>query len=326
MNSRPAIRFPGIWRYRSFLPVPKTEKIISLNEGNTSLVPSRKKNNLFYKCEFENPTGSFKDRGSTVEISHAAANGFKKVVCASTGNMGASLAAYAARAKIEATIAVPHHVPENKLKQIKTYGAKLMKVNGDYTAALKKTWEMAEKDKRFMLTGDYPLRMEGQKTIGFEIADSLNGKAPDQIVVPIGNGTLLAALHAAFAQMIEKKQLKKMPRFMGVQAANCNPLAEAWERNTTHFVPKKNPHTIAGAIECGNPVYGLEVLQAVRASNGKIVSVSDDRLRAAKLSLARTEGLYAEYSGAAVQAVLEDHSRTWKGTTIGILGGHGLKE
>ncbi len=318
-------RSRGIWDYSSFLPVPKGKNsIISLHEGHTSLVESVYRKNLFYKLEYENPTGSFKDRGSTVEISHAKANGYKKVVCASTGNMGASISAYAARAGIEATICVPHHVPENKLKQIQAYGARLVHVNGDYNEALKKTWEIASKQKGYMLTGDYPLRMEGQKTIGFELVEQLNGKVPDQIIVPIGNGTLITALHAAFFQMWKKKMIKKFPKLIGVQAQNCAPLLDAWKNKTVHFRAMKNPHTIAGAIECGNPIYGQEALAAVHETNGKIVVVSEKRMREAKLELARREGLYTEYSGAAAYAAGEDYP--WKGVTVILLCGHGLKE
>lgn len=316
---------PGIWKYSPFLPVPRgTNSIVSMNEGNTSLVESVHRQNVFFKLEYENPTGSFKDRGSTVEISHAKANGFKKVVCASTGNMGASVSAYAARAGIEATICVPRHVPENKMKQILAYGAKLIHVNGDYNEALKKTWEIASRQKGFMLTGDYPLRMEGQKTIAFEIVEQLHGKVPDQIIVPVGNGTLLTALHAAFVQMKQKKMVKKIPALIGVQAEKCSPLVEAFEKKTIHFTVKKNPHTIAGAIECGNPIYGQDTLGCVHETKGKMLAVSEKRMKEAKLELARTEGLYAEYSGAAAYAALCDHA--WKGITVVLLCGHGLKE
>ncbi|MEK6902108.1 MAG: threonine synthase [archaeon] len=318
------LRHIGIWKYHHFLPVPENGEIVSLDEGKTTLLESTRHAGLHYKLEFENPTGSFKDRGSTVEISHAVSDGYQKVVCASTGNMGASIAAYSARAGIEATIVVPGNVPPIKLKQIQSYGAKLIKMKGTYTDALKKTWEMAAKDKEYMLTGDYPLRMEGQKTIGLEIVEQLGMKSPDHVIVPIGNGTLIVALHAAFTQMIQSKTIKKMPRLIGVQAKNCNPLGIAWKNKTTHFTPVKKPHTIAGAIECGNPVYGMEVLTAVRMSKGEILSVSEEQMKKAKLSLAQKEGLYTEYSGAAVQAVVED--RRWKGTTIALLCGHGLKE
>ncbi|MEK6970181.1 MAG: pyridoxal-phosphate dependent enzyme, partial [archaeon] len=175
----------GIWNWKKWLPSCAEKNIVSMGEGNTSLIQSLNEKNVYYKLEFENPTGSFKDRGSTVEISFAKQDGYQKVICASTGNMGASVSAYAARAGIAATICVPHHVPENKLKQIQAYGAKLIQVKGDYQAALKRTWEIAAKDKKFMLTGDYPLRMEGQKTIAFEVVEQLRhqtGKIPDQII------------------------------------------------------------------------------------------------------------------------------------------------
>jgi threonine synthase len=166
--------------------------------------------------------------------------------------------------------------------------------------------------------------MEGQKTIAFEIVDQLKGSVPDQILIPIGNGTLITALHAAFVEMKQAKKVKKFPKLIGIQAANCAPLYDAWKNHSLRFSPIKNPQTIAGAIECGDPVYGLEAMMAVKQTNGKILSVSENEMKKAKLSLARKEGLYAEYSGAAVQAVLEKHA--WKGITIALLCGHGLKE
>ena len=191
-------------------------------------------------------------------------------------------------------------------------------------SSLKKTWEIASKQKGYMLTGDYPLRMEGQKTIAFEIVEQLNGKVPDQILIPVGNGTLLTALHAAFVQMKQKKMVKKIPMLIGVQAEKCSPLVDAFEKKTIHFTVKKNPHTIAGAIECGNPIYGQETLGCVHETKGKMLAVSEKRMKEAKLELARTEGLYTEYSGAAAYAALCDHA--WKGITVVLLCGHGLKE
>jgi threonine synthase len=205
-------------KYAPALPLPKNaKKWISEQEGGTRLVQSLRKKNVFYKLEYENPTGSFKDRGSQVEISHAAANGVKHVVCASTGNMGASISAYGARAGIRVTIVVPRNTPINKLKQIKMYGAQLIQVPGDYSDALRKTWEMAAFDEKIMLCGDYPLRAQGQKTIAYEVVEQLGWKAPENMMVPIGNGTLVYALYMGFREMMELGLIKKMPRLMGVQ-------------------------------------------------------------------------------------------------------------
>lgn len=312
-------------KYSSLLPLPPQKKNwVSMQEGGTRLVPSLQKENLLYKLEFENPTGSFKDRGSQVEISHAKANHVKDVVCASTGNMGASISAYGARAGINVTIVVPRGTPQNKLKQIKSYGAQLVQVPGDYSAALKRTWEMVVHHPHLMLCGDYPLRAHGQKTIAYELVEQLGGRAPDNVIVPIGNGTLVYALYMAFEEMREMGIVQKMPRLIGVQAENCNPLQQAWKQDSLHFVPQKNPNTIAGAIACGNPVYGTQALECIRATKGEIFSVSEKQMRAAKLSLAEHEGLYSEYSGAAVQAIAE--SKRFSGKTIALLCGHGLKE
>jgi threonine synthase len=312
------------WKYAPFLPIVPKKFLVSMKEGGTTLLPGLKNQHVSYKLEFENPTGSFKDRGSTIEISHALANNYKQVICASTGNMGASIAAYAARANIPATIVVPRHVPENKIEQIEAYGAKLLKIKGDYTKALKKTWKMAEKNKKAMLTGDYPLRMQGQKTIAYEIAEQSGWKAPENVIVPVGNGTLLTSLYTGFWELRHIGFIKKIPRIIGVQAKGCNPLTKAWKKGAVEFTPIKDPKTIAGAIECGNPVFGQETLLIINETKGNMVSVSDSRMKKAKASLAHDEGLYSEYSGAAVQAVVEDYS--FKGKTIALLCGHGLKE
>jgi threonine synthase len=175
-----------------------------------------------------------------------------------------------------------------------------------------------------MLCGDYPLRAHGQKTIAYEIVEELGWKAPDNVIVPIGNGTLAYALYMGFEEMMALELIKKMPQLHGVQAEQCNPLESAWKKHTNHFIPQKNPRTVAGAIACGNPVYGLQALQCIEASRGKMFVVSEKQLRAAKISLAEHEGLYSEYSGAAVQSVLERHA--FSGITIGLLCGHGLKD
>lgn len=295
-----------------------------MGEGNTPLVPSIFDGKTSFKLEFANPTGSFKDRGSTVEVSFARQGKYDEVICASTGNMGASIAAYAARAGIKATICLPENVPLHKISQIQAYGARLVKVKGDYNQALKKTWALASHKKNAMLTGDYPLRMEGQKTLAYELVDQCRGKIPRQIIVPIGNGTLITALFAGFREMKERKTIPEMPRLIGVQAAACAPLYHAWKKKTLRFDPISRPKTMAGAIACGNPIYGQEALMSVNASGGTIFTVSEARLKQAKVQLAEREGLYSEYSGAATYAVLNDHP--WKGKTIVILGGHGLKE
>lgn len=312
-------------KYSSLLPLPPQKKDwISMQEGGTRLVQSLENKNVFYKLEFENPTGSFKDRGSQVEISHAKANKIKDVVCASTGNMGASISAYGARAGINVTIVVPKGTPQNKLKQIKSYGARLVQVHGDYSSALKRTWEMAAHHPEIMLTGDYPLRAHGQKTIAYELVEQARWRAPDNVIVPIGNGTLVYALYMAFDEMKEMGIISKIPHLYGVQAENCNPLHEAWKKDTMHFVPQKNPNTIAGAIACGNPVYGQQALECIRATKGDIFAVTEKQMKAAKLSLAEHEGLYSEYSGAAVQAIAQ--TKRFTGKTVALLCGHGLKE
>ena len=304
------------WKYWMFYPVQDLQKVVSMHEGGTALIKSRKFKDCWFKFEGVNPTGSFKDRGSTIEITKAIENGEKEVLCASTGNMGASIAAYSARAGIKASIFVPEFASAEKIRQIKAYGASVKKVKGTYDRALELTKKIFEK-KGTYLTGDYYYRAEGQKSVGFEIIDQLNWESPENIVCPVGNGTLLFAVFKACKEFAKVGLLKSMPRIYGVQALGCNPIKK--ER----VLPVKNPKTEASAIDCGNPVYGLEVLKAIKESKGQIIAVSDKEMAKSMKSLA-SEGIFAELSGAASLAGAQKLGL--KGKTACIVSGHGLKE
>jgi threonine synthase len=193
-------------------------------EGGTPLLKSRnigrelRFKELYFKCESENPTGSFKDRGTTVEISKALEFGAKEIICASTGNMGASVAAYAAAASIKAHIILPSDAPNVKVAQIKSHGAHIGRVRGDYNMAEKEAFKLFNK-KGWYLMGDYPYRGEGEKSVGFEIADEINA---DYIISPIGNGTLIHGIWKGLKEFKKTKLVRKLPKLIGVQASGCN--------------------------------------------------------------------------------------------------------
>lgn len=316
------------WRYKEFFPLVKDGNGVSLMEGGTPLLRSRNISrqlgfeNLFFKCESENPTGSFKDRGTTVEITKALEFGSKEIVCASTGNMGASVSAYAAAANIKAHIILPSNTPDIKIAQIKSHGAKIHRVKGDYNKAEETAFKLFKK-RGWYLMGDYPYRGEGEKSVGFEIADEIDA---DYIISPIGNGTLIHGIWKGLKEFKKVKLIKKLPKLIGIQSSGCNTVVKAFKKQTD-FIKPVNPRTIAGAIGCGNPLDGLEALQALRESHGMVETVTDREILKAKDLLAKKEGLFAEPAGAVTLAgLIKLREKLKKNATIVlIVSGNGLK-
>ncbi|MCX8199906.1 MAG: threonine synthase [Candidatus Micrarchaeota archaeon] len=289
---------PTHMKYYFALPLARPHNAITMGEGGTPLISLG--GNVLAKLEGVNPTGAFKDRGSAVEISKAVELGRKEVVCASTGNMGASIAAYAAKAGVKAVIFTPEFAEPVKLKQMKYYGAKIIRGGKTYTEAMLKSIEYAKNSGAY-LTGDYPYRLEGQKTVAYEIADQLNFDIPDNIIIPVGNGTLFYATFKAFNEMVHLGIVRKVPRLIAVQAAGCAPIVSAFRKKAHKITPVKTPKTIASAINCDAPVDGAGVLKALYSTKGEAVAVSDQESVRAKLELAH-KGVYAEVSSAAAYA------------------------
>lgn len=303
------------YRYKEFLP--NTKHKVSLNEGGTALVQGKK--NLWFKLESQNPSGAFKDRGSACEISHAKDLGAKKIVCASTGNMGASVAAYSARAGVDCTIVLPNAASGEKINQIQQHGARLKKLKGDYTAAMKEAYSMYKSGK-YYLCGDYAYRLEGEKTVGMEIVDQLS--SVEQIILPIGNGTLLAGMWKGLTEMKRARLIRKLPRMVGVQAKGCSPVYKAWK--TGKPIKPVIPKTIAGAIACGDPIDGELAIHAVKESKGSMYAVNDKEILAARKELASTQGIDGEPSALVPYAAYKK-MRSRKKTVL-VVTGHGLKD
>lgn len=321
------------WRYREFYPDLNKENIITMGEGGTSLVRSRgvvKKTacrELLFKMESLNPTGSFKDRGSTVEISQAKEYGAPELVLASTGNMGASVAAYTARGNIGCSIYVPENTPHIKLLQMEAHGARIKKVNGDYTVAMIEARRQFE-EKRVYLAGDYPYRSEGEKSVSLEIADVL-GTDYDYIAVPIGNGTLLHGMWKGLKEMKLIGLIDRLPKIIGVQAEGCNTVTRAFLEHMDRIKPVL-PDTLMDAVACGDPLDGSWALRALEESKGIAVACSDNEASCTRDMLAREEGIFAELSGALStaglikayeQGMIEKDARV-----VSVITGHGLKE
>ena len=314
-------------RYLELYPV---KDLVSIQEGGTALIRSRNlekelklKFELHFKFEGTNPTGSFKDRGSSVEVAKALEFGAKKTVCASTGNMGASVAAYSSLAGLKCSIFTPKDTASTKMEQILAYGAAVYHISGDYTQAMR----MAESvffDGKAYLLGDYLYRREGTKSIGFEICDQLPD--PDYVFCPVGNGTLIASTWKAFREFKLLGFQKSLPKMIGIQAQSCSPITQAFKKHS-QIEAVKNPHTVAVAIECGDPIDGPGVLRAIKDSNGFAESVTDKEMLRARELLAEREGLFAEPGGAAALAgILKSKDNIEKGSSVVCLvTGHGLK-
>lgn len=310
------------WKYWPFYPIHDLSRIVTLQEGGTPLLLSRKKG-YYFKNEGLNPTGSFKDRGTTMELTHVTELGVKDIACATTGNMGASIAAYAARAgSVKATFYIPTFASKIKYVQIEAYGGKIIPVKGTYEDALQMTKELREK-KGTYLTGDYPYRGEGEKSVGFEIIDQLDWHAPDYIVIPIGNGTLLYGLYKALKELHIVGLLDRLPHLVGVQARGCSPLVAAFQKKKKRFSPVTKPKTIASAINCGNPVDGVKALYALYGTKGSAIAVTDAEIRHAQKELGK-EGIYAEPGGATAYAGALKLGL--QGTVVVLVTGHGLKD
>lgn len=312
---------PTHWKYWPFYPIYNISKAVSMQEGGTALLSSKKNKNLYFKNETTNPTGSFKDRGSSIELTKAIELRAKKIYCASTGNMGASIAAYGARAGVNVRIYLPDVATSNKIEQIHAYGAEIKKVDGDYTKAMRLAEKESVNDGAF-LTGDYPYRGEGSKSIGYEIADQMQWTSPDYIFCPIGNGTLLVSLWKAFKELQIVGLIQELPKIVGIQTTGCKPIIKALQGNTEKIKPII-PNTICSAIACGDPIQGIMAIRAIKESKGFGVVVSDDEAMAARKELGK-EGLYVEPSGALAYAGFLK-SNFNKEKCVALLTGHGLK-
>jgi len=234
--------------------------------------------------------------------------------------MGASVATFCARANLSCEIFVPSYAPQEKIKQIKRAGAKVVQVKGDYTLAEKIAAKKCAQGKSF-LVGDYAFRGEGEKSIGYEIVDEVN---PDYVIAPIGNGTMLSAVWKSFKEMKKVGLFSKLPKLIGVQATGCDPVVKAFKRNKK-IVPVK-PKTVATAIACGDPIDGKAALQALYDSGGDAVSVGDKEILAARKHLATHEGIDAEPSGAVAYAGFKKVRIPHHKRIVILVTGHGLKD
>lgn len=310
----------GVWRYRSMVPVAKR---VSLCEGNTPLVRRRDvEERVYLKVEGDNPTGSFKDRGTSVVMSDAVGRGHATVAVASTGNMGASVAAYSAYANLAAKVFLPRGIPDEKVAQIRAYGAELVRVDGGFPEAVRRMRAEAEEGVYLATTGLNPYFIEGLKTIAFELFEEIG--TPDMVVVPTGTGGLLTAIHKGFEELLGLGVVDRTPRMVAAQAAAVAPIVEAWR----HRTPMREPaeaRTIASAIQVKSPYNGRSAIAAMDRSGGFGVTVTDEQIVTAVQALGR-EGVFAEPAAAASLAAMEHIEFGGDETVVLIVTGSGLKD
>ncbi len=284
-SGRGTIDRSGVWRFRDAVLSLPDEAIVSHPEGSTRLY---EREGTFYKHEGENPTGSFKDRGMTVAVSQAVRLGARAVACASTGNTSASLAAYAAQAGLDAIVIVPAgKISTGKLAQTLAYGARCLQVRGDFDSAMRLVREACDDAGIYLVNSINPFRIEGQKTIVWELLQDLDWEAPDWIVVPAGNLGNTSAFGKALREAYRAGWITKMPRIASIQASGANPFARGFREAfaTRHTM---DAETIASAIRIGDPVSWERAVAAIHDTNGVVDDVTDSELMAAKRDIDRS--------------------------------------
>ncbi len=334
LEGAPAFRLSDIvendttmWRYRRMLGF-ESDVPVTLGEGWTPLVSADIHGRAVQlKLEYLNPTGSFKDRGASVLVTLFRAQGVTQLVEDSSGNAGAALAAYAARAGLRATLYVPANSSPAKRAQIAAYGATLAPVEGTREAvaamAQRATAGSDGTGRRYASHVYHPMALFGPKTIAYELWEQLGGRAPQRVVTPVGHGTLLLGCYLGFCDLLAAGLIERLPQFYGVQAAACAPLAQAYARDADDAQPLSPGDTLAEGIRIGHPIRAAAVLRAVRQTGGAILAVDESDLIAAHRTLAHL-GFYVELTSAVAVAALArlgTHSET-----VIVLTGHGLKQ
>jgi threonine synthase len=299
----------SVWKYRALLPVSREP--VTLKEGGTPIYHIKAiggeigMKDAHVKHEGMNPTGSFKDRGMTVGVTRALELGMKSVACASTGNTSASLAVYGARAGVPVIVLLPQgKVALGKVAQALMHGAKVLSIRGNFDDALRLVREMCIENGIYLLNSINPYRLEGQKTIGFEIVDHFGWEVPDRVILPVGNAGNITAIYKGLSEMKKLGIVDRVPMMTGIQAEGSAPIAKAIKAGAKEITPEAHPETVATAIRIGDPVNAAKALHAIRASGGTAETVTDAEILAAQKLLAVREGIGVEPASAASVAGL----------------------
>jgi threonine synthase len=308
-----AAESPTLWRYLPVLPVRNRESIVSLGEGMTPLISTKRlgaligAEQLWVKDEGLNPTGSFKARGLSAAISMALEFGIRKIAIPSAGNAASAAAAYAAAAGIEAHIFMPVDVPKANYIECKTLGARVTLVDGLISDCARIVAERKDQEGWFdMSTLKEPYRVEGKKTMGYEVAEQFGWDLPDAILYPTGGGVGLIGMWKAFDELEQLGWIgRKRPKMIAVQAEGCQPVVRALERGESRTEFWQGASTVASGLRVPKPLGDVLVLDAVRASGGTAIAVADSETLAAGVELASLEGIFAAPEGATCVAALK---------------------
>ncbi len=337
-------QLPGIWRYAARLPLTDAKHIVSLGEGDTPLLPSAQLGpgiglpRLYFKNEGLNPTGSYKDRIASVGITYLRQLGRQAWAATSSGNAGASLAAYGARAAVDGYLFTLERAPRAKIAQILAYGPRVMSVKrlGYDPVAEQATWAniaaLCDANEWLMLItarSNSPHAMEGAKTIAYEVSQQLHDEAPDVVYVPVGGGGLLSSIWKGFKEWRRAGRITRLPRMVAVQPLGCDPVTQAWQAGRP-VEPLDDCTSAVSGIILTAPPDGELVLNDLRESDGWALSIADDVTYQAQAELASREGLFVEPAAAVVWAAVKADRRSGrlKGdeTVVGILTGIGFKD
>lgn len=308
-------RIKGMWRWHEILPIFEEKNQVSLGEGDTAMLPlpnlgkTLGLHRLYVKEESSNPTGSFKARGLSAAISKAKEVGVTKVIIPTAGNAGGAMAAYAARAGMQAMIYMPKDTPHANIEESRIVGAEVILIDGLISDAAGMAGIKAREDGWFdVSTFKEPYRTEGKKIMGYELAQQFNWDLPDVIIYPTGGGTGLVGMWKAFQEMEELGWLKtkKRPRMVAVQAAGCAPVPLAFQKKAEFCDFWTNAHTVASGLRVPKSFADHLILRDIYESNGTAIAVEDTDLLKAQKEIAMTEGIFAAPEGAATLAALKE--------------------
>jgi threonine synthase len=321
-------------KYASFYTLPRTNQPLSLKEGFTPLIQANYLSSildldtLYFKNETVNPTWSFKDRGTFICLNHAISLGYKQIGTVSSGNMAVSVAAYGARANLQTFILVSADMPLEKIQPILIYNPILIKVKGDYGQLYYESLKIGQEMGIYFLNSDVPFRVEGSKSIAFEICEQLNYDIPEYIIIPTSSGGNARGIIKGFLEFYQRGLISRLPKIICAQLEGCAPIYQAWMNNHDKISPIANPTAIDHAIANPFPPSGNELLRKLRLYDGMVITVSDQEALRFQRFLAK-EGLFSQPAAAvalaAIKKLRDKGSLLKRDRCVAIITGSGLK-